>query len=839
MKKLHKGAIVLSATLVCGTLCSTPWIVKATNQRNVVSPVSETPFKENLQNFTSLIKTVSPNNIEASSLPIKPYDPTPFDATNECYKNIFASIDKKVIENDLYIFLKRTKAFEKNFIFKFYIKDIDVVEKINNGITTYNIQINFELQNDFYRINKFKISNGIDSTKEINFEANEIKSCSINIDSSVFPYLYKQNLNDSTCVLKCSYYFKNALWTIGNTKINFKKFFLNLVSPTLNTSIINVDNGVGYLDIKDMAYDALNNMNANDFKNDIVQDFDLYLERTLKCIGPTQKIIQNIINNETIIQSLKNISSSVNELIENVLSFTSPELKGLGSILEYVLTNPTLFELLNNSEVIEQLIDIVRIKDPTIAGFIEQAVNVIPLNSKESFDSYFDLMLESDVLNFLTPEQIKQIATLKDEGIITFIFKNKELAILLLDTLNESKPNKDYETASLLLKAIPDINPDTNTILELIVWLIKAKDENGESITARFLDETIQNKTIKGILNKFLWSNNNLTQQSLANTLDALANPKDEFGNVIDYAEYINTIKISKEELTPCSYQKDTRQLNFKYKVKYQLTKTIRFDIYKILGTNGAQGIIPINPSIMSILSSLKSITCFNNDSFDITYAFHDCVDYVVEQNNQDSYNLSWQALAVKTIDMNMPQTVKEVYSQSRLVWDMFNSLCFATFDQSTIYQPISSTKLNKILINNYNPNKKNGSKLLTKTKTPEELKVINDQLNNSITYTQDTKSNNPNDKFLIAKGLLGRDVYAYRYKTSYSIDLKQITDELYDTSELNINFKVFLSCNHIRVPILGKQRIASLTLTTPCNIYSNNALMTNTWTQAIGTKLK
>ncbi len=831
-KKTRKSLVATLAILTLGGTVTSIAVGSSLNKNrstifNTTKPLS---FDDNISEYTSQVKKM-PLTIFNPRTEIGLYDAIPTKANNPIYNSIFSKINKELITNDIFNFLTWIKESYSNSVFKYKILDFNVETKLENDKPKYLIEITFDIYNPEQMSNTFTFNQN-NVVNNIIFGINEIKSSKLVIDSKAIPFFYHQlnygNINN----LYAGYYFENAHWIIGNKNIPFNKFILNKFSPTLNTVIENVDLGKNYFEIEEECQPRIKELTTNDFLLDIKNDFNNYWDYSIKAIGASQRIIREILLQKPLLETLNNIASDANILTESVINLKTPELKGLGSIIQAILENKNITELLSNNDVRNAIITISRYYMPEDSETVESTLNSINFADPNQFSSVLNTitiqLIESGKLDKQIADKINKI---KDEGLLDILFNEKTLFNEIYKLLNPNGNISLLNDIQLLFNELSNHNPNKDSLLNIILDLVKLKDKNNKTIIMNLINILMPNNNLDSILNLFIFENDSLNLTNLTSFLDSIANPVDESNNLVDLEQYAKSINVVHSN-RDFNFDNVSLMLSGNYEVKYEFTKKLQFNIGKLYN------ILPSWIKALTTTAGLPNkLELFPNDYFIVQYDLNDNVDYSPIKTLDNKHKLSWTTLANKIIDVNLPQTAKAMYnntsvlSRSTLI-KMYNSLFFKVYTDKKMFTPIVSEKLNNYLISDYSPNKMNGNAIFKKQLTQQELDSISNNIKSNIKEKEDKTI-----KYEYANSWLWGSSYIYKLSTTLNIDQEQLFNQLFDTTNCNTEYYKYINCNLIVPPmsIVGistpQVPLFDINISLPFNVCSNDNSMTNNFT--------
>ncbi len=775
MKKWAKWAIILSTGVAAVGATIAPVIVNAANNKLEVKNIfpqehqEADVFKENIGEYIQ--KQTTQPLLDFKINQSNPYMLEPRDASDNAYIDIFSKINDSVVTNDLYSFLENSKEYSTNFLFKYFVNELKVNSTNENGVNKYHIELSIDIHNTSYKPTEFLINNDPQEVKSVTFNTNETKNTKLIIDSAAIPYFYELiNHTQGTADWYAAYFFTNAKWTFGEQTLSFNEFFLSQYSKSLNTVIKNVSIKKGYLDYKNEGQAELQKLTSQDFVSDIQREFETQWNNAKNNIGPAQRTAQILTevlpsgNMRSLIQFFNDAADDITLLISNLLQYTHPGNEGIGDIVNPILKNQSIWELLVNEKFHNGISSLLEHFAPSIAPTVKKVLDSFTNQSMTEIKASIDKLLDGIIATESVPQQIKDLlTTIKNsgnDGIITFIFKNINLIINILNKVTSEQPAADSSGApnetKQKLKVVADMltalqgkfDPNVNNLFDFIEALLKSQNTAGENNLKVVLKTFIPNlakpesQTIWTVLDLVVFNNANINASNLALIVRDLANPIDINTNeVADLESFANAMTIT-PTVKSQNYDQNTKQLSVDYSVKYQLGQSVSFKIENLMN------IIPsINLGIINInANTLKSfippaINFYSGDSFTIEYKIDDTVNYEIipDPMASNQYMMSWMSKIDKHVDFDLKQTYKNMFETGGSITIMLQKLKFqdtilpilqsflySYLDDYKVYRPISSPKLNAFKIKDYDANKKSNQYIAPKQfATPEEKQQL------------------------------------------------------------------------------------------------------------------
>lgn len=792
---------------------------------------STTTFVDNTQDYVDKISnsaetSFNPNEEVSDWLDFKKLSNNPND---EIYNNIYNSITKEVIENDINNFIKTLgeKNDTYNFGFKTKIKNIS----INNLEGNWDIKIEFDVYNNLSKNNTFKIGN-LDS---INFEPKSTKNIELNFGGQLQKTFYNSTLKGNNKSY-FGYYFPNAALKVDNTELKFENFKLSDYSWTLNKFVEINSSEVGYTDIANFANEKLNTLTQEDIQNEIKYSFDVYVNSIGELLDPVQNLLQNLVltktENKTVIQFLSENSENIGVIVDTLYKLISKDDSlNLKDPIQFILADKKLSEILVNEPTKNLIMSLITKLAPDLAPTINSILaNVNEDNVQETVEQLLFLletMLPSLVPSVADKDISPLINSLKNEGLLTAIINNKQLIISILSDIPGIKDNEIAQMALVLIGAI-ELN-ETN-IFDLIINIIKYQDPEGNIVLKELLNKALPNSTITSLLSQLVFDNENLNSDNLAGLVDMIANPKDsKNGQTIRWKEWFDAINIVSNFTT-----NENGNIIHTYKFEFGKNIYINIDkIYKILPKNLTIGTTSIPTSLLS--TALPSWISINaGDYVEITQNF-DAIEYDVI-NVKGAYKLSWQSFAKTTIDMNMPQTLKTIYDTSLgaggVLVTVLNNIFYHKFDTSGYFKPYQSS-LGSNVINNYNPNSKNNQAIFTNTIAEDKLIELQTKLNESI-----VEETIEGSEYVISKGIFGiGKVTTSKKDTTSSFNVEELLAEYFNLEYYSSKYHISFDVNNVirKDSILGFEipsvTTKNISISTPYNVYTNDGAFKSYYT--------
>ncbi|MGL4951908.1 MAG: hypothetical protein ACRC4L_02885, partial [Mycoplasma sp.] len=403
--------------------------------------------------------------------------------------------------------------------------------------------------------------------------------------------------------------------------------------------------------------------------------------------------------------------------------------------------------------------------------------------------------------------------------------------------------NEEIQTLLLSFVELTDVFNLEQPILSTLSKVLTTKDSNSEVIIKKligFLMPDIFDNSMFDMINTFVFQNENLTPSNLSSTLDAIANPRTtkNGSTIVRYKEWFDSMTIT-TNVVKSHYDKETNHANVRVDFKYKFNSNLWIDIGKL------KKIIPPGSMELPDGSSLPLglistalpgwLAIMKNDYIGNYVIIDDIVNYDVIKNDEtNNFKFSWVVRSNSIIDMNLPQSVKSLYDSAvpltgQLIVDLTKHMFFHEFSTWTTYRPIKSS-LNKIIVNDYNPQKKNNLAIFQNFSN-EDISLISSAVISNMKLMYD-KSQSYSWKWLFTT------IKIEKSYTNNTFDFLNNLDKLIDTSNyeaskmpLYMNF----TSNHIitNVTILGisipEVSMNSIEFWTPGNIYSESD-MKNSW---------
>ncbi len=807
-------------------------------------------FDENISEYSKLATTSTETNYQSNESDLKPYQNPPTDPKDPVYNSLFAKLNETTVANDVYHFISNIKESSNNFNFKFKINNAQIKAINENNESTYKINISFEIYNSENKESDLSINNDPDNPIKIKFQGHEVINSELSISSIAIPDFLKEEVDENKFDLYANYYFQNVLWKFGDNAFALNKFYLNEKSFALNTSIKGVDTRKGYDDISAEGLSNLQKMTSQDFADDITNNFDKKWELTKACIGPTQKILQQVARNKPVTSLFKKIAPYVKQLTDLLVQHSNPKLTGLGSMLEKIFENKNICELLKDTSFMDGLENLLKINKPEMATTILPMIKQIATANIEQMQLLFGGFIKQFFSASLTPEQSELLGNITKQGLITFAGNYPQLMVAMMKQLIGENTTPILDVFFKIFESIKNFNPDKNSILDLLVSIIKTNDSKGNNLLKELLGTLLTKDSspkIADLLEKCIYNNENLTVENLCKTISALSTPKDYLENIIDLGEYINTIKVTKSPISS-KYDNSTMNLDLEYKVKYTLTKSLYYNVPDLLAI--APNKLKLNGMEFDAGALLNYALYFEfkiakKDSIEITYKINDTVNYeVIKDKTGDDYQLSWAAGMQKRVDSELKNSYENMYSYGNnmslknygvdnLLY-FFNNFMYGYIDQSFTFKPLSSNKLNEVKIQNYNPNKLTNQAIGAIKLNDSDLQDIKDEIKDSVIITK-----HEDTAYSYYKPIIGSESIGYKYSTSLRLDKANFFKKLFQI-KMNTkpngkqDFRVYYNSLTIIRPgdsLLPPLTQVNITIETNLNVYSlDDGTMKNTW---------
>ncbi|MGL4947814.1 MAG: hypothetical protein ACRC42_00275 [Mycoplasma sp.] len=821
--KIKKIITVLSTTLLGASIIGVPLsiVLAVQNSEKHNSFTVEKPEyspKEFHDNYEEIKKETINTEKQVFSPPM--YSENPNNPYDERYRDIFESIDEKIIENDIKLFLIDL-VDKANDNLKMKLNKINIVK--NDSLFT--IDIEFEIFNNSQYANLFK-SSQFDKSKFL--KPYEVIENKISIkDQPLIPSFVKTPEGETFA----DYYFNDITWTLNKNENKIKNFKPLNYSKTLNWEIDSLIDAslLGYYDIYEDGNKALSSITSEELYSEILERNRSVISLTQKIVQPVQTILQELQKNDSTLNFFANISDAAQELVKALMDDTGTEIIGIDKIIYDLFQNKPIQQLIiDNSEALVTLLD-------SIDLGID--IGIILTNPSEEILDLFLFGISS--LFFESIEDRNEFVNeSKSMGGLTFISK---YAVNIMPIISMLSPELE-EVTTLMLGLIELTNAlDLNTpVLNTIVNLLKTENENTENFMKNILNYLMPDifSSMGSMLDIFIFDNANLTVQNLATTLDAIANPSWSKGGagIANYKEWVDSIIIT-EEVVKNEYNSITHIPDIEIKFKYTFKKNLWINISKLKsiipntsidmpdGSSLPLGlIVPILPSWIGVL---------NGDYVANIVKMQDKIEYDVIQKEGKNV-LSWMTNVKNIIDVNMPQTVKAIFDNAfvgtgALMVDLMKHIFFHEFVMDDIYRPTSSS-LNSIEITNYSSSKKNGV-AIENVLTEEDKVLLSEEINSSMSLKSDNSQ-------LYSWKYLWTTYKIYKSSTMNSFSITDNIDRLISVNgrkDDELRIYIILTSNYIitdatiigiKIPELVTNNVV---IWTPGNVQSGTS-MSNNW---------